>query len=359
MYFNDNFVHLLENFANSSPPNYPLNGQLWYDTSERRLKIYDQVTRSFVGTSGTIVSPTIPSSISKGDLWIDTANGQLWFNDGIANRLAGPAYSNSQQVSGFNVETVLDTNGGSHTIVALYVAQTILGIFSKDTFIPATPITGFTSSASFLGYQVGNALTVTKIASGQISIGQIVFGSNVLANTTITDQLTGNTGDLGTYTVSNSNTVGTVVSPASLSATNDVINIGFNVSSYPGIGFNVLTSQASSLLAADGSLKTAESFLSSQANSSTTGTLIIQNNSPLVLGAKSDVNLTFNDTTNTFTVTNNIINQNLQFVVSSNGAPKTPIYVNTQAQRVGIFTTSPTATLDLSLIHISEPTRPY
>ena len=38
-FFNDNFVRLLENFSNSSQPNFPLTGQLWYDTSENRLKI--------------------------------------------------------------------------------------------------------------------------------------------------------------------------------------------------------------------------------------------------------------------------------------------------------------------------------
>ena len=38
---NENFVKLLENFSNSSPPPNPLNGQLWYDSSTNTLKIYD------------------------------------------------------------------------------------------------------------------------------------------------------------------------------------------------------------------------------------------------------------------------------------------------------------------------------
>jgi len=348
LFFNTNFVHLLENFASVSAPNYPLNGQLWYDSGERRLKVYDSVSKSFKGTSGTLVSASVPSTITTGDLWVDTANGQLWFNDGIANRLAGPAYSISQQISGFNVETVLDINGGSHTIVVLYVAKTILGIFSKDTFVPSTPISGFTTAAQFSGYQVGNVLTVTAVASGTLSVGQNVFGSTVLTNTQITDQLTGNTGKIGTYTVSNSQTVASASSPASLTSTNDIINIGFNASSYPGITFDVLTSKANSLLAADGSLKTAESFLSTQSNSSTIGTIVIQNNNALVIGANSDVNLGINSAINTFTLRSAAVNQNLQFIVSSNGTPKTPIFVNAATQQVGIFTTSPTATLDVA-----------
>ena len=36
---NENFVKLMENFAQSSAPGAPLIGQLWYDTSEQRLKV--------------------------------------------------------------------------------------------------------------------------------------------------------------------------------------------------------------------------------------------------------------------------------------------------------------------------------
>ena len=36
----ENFVHQLENYANSSPPNNPLRGQLFYDTTEGTLKVF-------------------------------------------------------------------------------------------------------------------------------------------------------------------------------------------------------------------------------------------------------------------------------------------------------------------------------
>ncbi len=38
---NENMLHLLENFANTNAPTNPTEGQLWYDTANSQLKIYD------------------------------------------------------------------------------------------------------------------------------------------------------------------------------------------------------------------------------------------------------------------------------------------------------------------------------
>jgi len=143
-YLNNNLVWLLENFAGVSQPVHPIAGQLWFDTTENRLKVYDGTT--FKVSGGTIVSNTIPSSITSGDIWIDSARQQLYFNDGNSTKLAGPVYSASQGVSGFSTEDVIDTVGVSHTILMLYVAQSLIGIFSKDTFVPANSIAGFTGT---------------------------------------------------------------------------------------------------------------------------------------------------------------------------------------------------------------------
>lgn len=51
-YLNENMVHMLENFASSSQPNSPLEGQLWYDSSTRLLKVYDG--SNFVSSGGGI-----------------------------------------------------------------------------------------------------------------------------------------------------------------------------------------------------------------------------------------------------------------------------------------------------------------
>jgi hypothetical protein len=56
------------------------------------------------------------------------------------------------------------------------------------------------------GYIVGTTLTVTTVTSGELAIGQQVFGTGVLPNTVITAILTGH-GGAGTYTINNTQTV--------------------------------------------------------------------------------------------------------------------------------------------------------
>jgi hypothetical protein len=158
IYFNDNFVYLLENFANTTQPPNALTGQVWYDTTQNVLKVYNG--SSFVNIGGAQVSATVPSNLTTGDFWIDSANAQLYFNDGISNVLAGPLYTSTQGLSGFQVETILDSNNLSHTIVYLYVSATLIGIFSSSSFTPATSISGFTGNIN-VGFNASNLAGLT------------------------------------------------------------------------------------------------------------------------------------------------------------------------------------------------------
>ena len=79
----------------------------------------------------------------------------MFFNDGKVTRLAGPGYTTTQGVTGFNAEDVLDINGISRTILVLYVNQTVLGIFSAVAFTPASNIAGYGNAPINVGFNSG------------------------------------------------------------------------------------------------------------------------------------------------------------------------------------------------------------
>lgn len=91
---NNNFVNLLANFSNTSdnPPRNPLTGQLWYDSSVKRLKVYDG---GFKSISGAIVSSTQPTNLVSGDLWWDRTNSLLKIWDGSNLVVVNPVVGTS------------------------------------------------------------------------------------------------------------------------------------------------------------------------------------------------------------------------------------------------------------------------
>jgi hypothetical protein len=50
---NENLLHLLENFANTTAPSNPSEGQLWYDTQNSYLKLYDNGQWYTIGSPGS------------------------------------------------------------------------------------------------------------------------------------------------------------------------------------------------------------------------------------------------------------------------------------------------------------------
>ena len=79
--------------------------------------------------------------------------------------------------------------------------------------------TNVTANVTLTGYMVGTTLTVTVANDGSLAVGQTIIGGvgvGVLPNTTITALGTG-TGGIGTYTINNSQTVGSSGTPVAFS----------------------------------------------------------------------------------------------------------------------------------------------
>ena len=144
-----NFLHLLENFARSTAPSNPVQGQLWYDTGlgftpiRPQLKIFDGTKWTEAGNvkKGT-VQPSAENSI-VGDLWVDIANQQLYLFTGSIWVLVGPQFSEGS-LSGLKTESVIDRDTNTpKTILIFYASGVPVVIISKDTFTPKVNILGF------------------------------------------------------------------------------------------------------------------------------------------------------------------------------------------------------------------------
>ena len=259
----ENFLHLLENFANTSAPTKPVQGQLWYDSDVDRLKVY--TGNLFVPAGGNVpYQSTQPTGIQQGDLWIDSDVGQLFYYDGSQSVLVGPPTSTGS-LNGFVFEAVTDSTTASQNITKWYSDGTLIAIVSDVEFTPQTAITGFPT--------VYKGITFTTSPSG------------IKLHGTATDA--------------------------------DALG---------GIA--------------------AASFLRSDANDTTTGTLGIVNDSGMTIGADNDLSITVDG--NGVILSNTAQNTDITFKVNDGGTSTTVMTIDGAESRIGIGTTTPTTKLDVT-----------
>lgn len=142
--YNENIVHVMENFANATAPANPLQGQCWWDKTNTLLKVYNGTSWKVISSS--TAQATAPTGPVVGDLWWDTANDQLKAYNGSTWIIVGPGFTSVAGTSGAIVETITDTLSNPHVVIKEYVANTVVSIVSKDaTFTPQTAIAGFTT----------------------------------------------------------------------------------------------------------------------------------------------------------------------------------------------------------------------
>ena len=117
--FNENFVKMLENFSNLTPPTKPLTGQIYFNLAQRKLKINTGIGSDPWKSVGVIEnSNSKPSGYNAGDLWWKTDEGRLYAYTGAGTTwtLIGPT-SSKTGFSGALETTVLRATAGSDLVV--------------------------------------------------------------------------------------------------------------------------------------------------------------------------------------------------------------------------------------------------
>lgn len=193
--YNENLVKLVENFARGTAPSNPVDGQLWFDSTNKQIRLYHASTgatteQNWRRLAKVTQGSTTPAEPVAGELWFDlsTANSPKLkiYNSSTTQWLEiGPNFSVSSSGSqtGSTFETLSDGTT-DHNVVSFFVDNNRMAIFTSTAFTPSPSITGFTTLATGLNLN-SNYATVTGAAT-QLSESGTGYASTQYARLTKT-----------------------------------------------------------------------------------------------------------------------------------------------------------------------------
>jgi hypothetical protein len=183
---NTNLLQMLENFANTTSPGNPLVGQLWYNTSINKLRIFNgsdfvdvspdptRITYSTIGNL-SLASSNITGEITNGNVGI-AANGTGIVN---VNRLA---------LTGTTVNRVLFTaangmvmtNSMQYTPTSDTLTVTNLNATNIAGSLTTSAQTAITSVGTLTSLNVGGTVVASTVNAGTIgNVGATITGASV------------------------------------------------------------------------------------------------------------------------------------------------------------------------------------
>ena len=169
---NENFLHLLENFANTTAPPKAVTGQVWFDSANKKIKFYDGA--QWKTTNGAEVASVAPSGLGVGEFWWDTSAKQLYAWSGGEFVLVGPEASPDLGASGAVAQVVKDTGNTNHSILKINAGGKTVAIISQTEFTlnsSLNPIDDFTL--------VKKGITMAKAdANGVTSDSYVYWGTS-------------------------------------------------------------------------------------------------------------------------------------------------------------------------------------
>ena len=205
---NENFVFLLENFANQSPPSRPLTGQIWFNTTTNVMHAYDGINWTPIGSAA--LSATAPVDANAGALWLDTTANQLKIYTGTVWTFIGP-----EAVAGFGVTrarstSIDDSVGDPRPVIILETNGVALAICTAEAFTinSSAVVAGFSNNlvaginlsttAKVKGDITGNAASADRLSTSRTINGVPFDGQqNVTITSATTNKLVRGTYILG------------------------------------------------------------------------------------------------------------------------------------------------------------------
>ena len=252
---NDNFVWLLENFANTTQPPNPLAGQIWYDSGNKKLKFFDG--SQFRTASTAELGSTAPTGLTQGDFWFNTISNQLYAYTGTGFTLIGPQEVINAGTTQMLSTALLDDSNNSHAVIEGIAAGNTIFIISSDSFT----VSGSNTIPGFDYIVQGITLVDTQLANNGVSTGGYKFtgtatnadrlggqpASSFIQSGNATFSTIVGFSDAG-YTVGSPNVKLTVLNSSGTPTISSAGNIVFNTTTASGSTKNPLVLNGSDLL---------------------------------------------------------------------------------------------------------------
>lgn len=195
---NENFVFLLENFANDAPPSRPLKGQLWFDSAKSVVNVYDGNKWTIVGSA--VLSDTPPAEAAIGTLWLRTPINTLHVYTPGGWAFIGPESATGFGITRATSTTISDNEGNERPVILLTLDNQITAIYTNAAFVVDTTdsVPGFSnsmvagmnlkSSTSIQGNITGSAGSANRLTTPRLINGVSFDGQSDI---TITSKTTG------------------------------------------------------------------------------------------------------------------------------------------------------------------------
>jgi hypothetical protein len=191
-FLNENFIKLLENFSSATAPSNPLIGQIWWDSTNRHLNVWQGTNWKIISSSMT--GSNAPINPVVGDFWWNTSissfsvyNGSQWVN-------IGPATPPGAALTGV-LSNVVSDGSTVHTVGNIVVNNKLVGIASSDNvafnpvssaFTTIYPGLNLSTNINVLGNVVTTNLTASNGAIGNFTATNATFSGNVVFSGAVT-----------------------------------------------------------------------------------------------------------------------------------------------------------------------------
>jgi hypothetical protein len=174
-YENENYVYLLENFANSSAPLQPILGQLWYDSATDKLSAYSTANTWAAIASETYVDSKFINSVLTGiptapTASIGTSTAQIATTAFVNNALTG----NLANVHLIGNSTAITAAIGTATTQIATTAFVVNQLQNSNTIVTSGNITAGNVLTTGIVSAMGNITGDNFITTGNVYAGFIL-----------------------------------------------------------------------------------------------------------------------------------------------------------------------------------------